>query len=103
MLVGIILLVNLRMNPSDIVLTQGIGGSAKNVGIDGVNSELEFYTPNVHVSGSSTNNGIDTSTTGVNKSVQIFGGQINGTTNSVISGNNVNMVCNSVRLKWRCI
>lgn len=83
---------------TDIIMIQGVGGGAKNVGIDGVNSEIELYTPNVHVTGSTTNNGIDTSTTGVNKSVQIFGGQVNGTTNSVISGNNVNMVCNSVRL-----
>ena len=79
-------------------MSQGIGATAKNVGIEGTDTEIELYTPNVHVFGSTTNNGIDTSTTGVNKSVQIFGGQINATTNSVISGNNVNMVCNSVRL-----
>ena len=83
---------------SDIVLTQGIGGSAKNVGINGIDSEIELYTPNIHVSGSTTNNGIDSSASSGKKSFQIFGGQINGLTNSVISGTNVNMICNGVRL-----
>ena len=83
---------------TEIVVTKGVGATATNIGIDGDDSEIELFTPNIHVSGSTFNNGINSSASSGNKSFQIFGGQINGVTNSVISGINVNMVCNGVRL-----